>query len=171
MLLKLATECTYTFNHKFYKQIDGCTMGCPLSVTFSNIYMIKMESEIVIPQKLLFYRRYIDDICNRRKKSTHDELFEKLNNYHPKMKITIEVNATKFLDTSLHLNNGIYDFKVYRKTKQPTHWSSKIPKRYKHNMMLRDLHQSNHISSNFNEEIRFIINMRKLIILNVLLIV
>ena len=96
MLLKLATECTYTFNHKFYKQIDGCTMGCPLSVTFSNIYMIKMESEIVIPQKLLFYRRYIDDICNRRKKSKHDELFEKLNNYHPKIKITIEVNATKF---------------------------------------------------------------------------
>ena len=29
---------TYTFNRKFYKQIDGCTMEGPLSVTFSDIY-------------------------------------------------------------------------------------------------------------------------------------
>ena len=50
------------------------------------------------------------------------------------------------MDKSLHLNNGIYDFKVYRKTtKQPTHWSSKIPKRCKRNMILRDLHRSNRI--------------------------
>ena len=55
LLLKLATECTYTFSHKFYKQIDDWTMVGPLSVTFSAIYMIKMESEIVIPQKPLFY--------------------------------------------------------------------------------------------------------------------
>ena len=38
LLLKLAIECTFTFNHKFYKQIDGCTIGGPLSVTFSDIY-------------------------------------------------------------------------------------------------------------------------------------
>ena len=62
LLLKLATECTYTFNHKFYKQIDGCTMGGPLSVTFSDIFMIKMESDIVIPHKPLFYCRFVDDI-------------------------------------------------------------------------------------------------------------
>ena len=68
LLLKLATECTYTFNHKFYKQIDGCTMRGPLSVTFSDIFMIKMESDIVIPHKPLFYRRFVDDIYNRRKK-------------------------------------------------------------------------------------------------------
>ena len=49
LLLKLATECTYTFNHKFYKQIDGCTIGGPLSVTFSDKYMIKMDSAIVVP--------------------------------------------------------------------------------------------------------------------------
>ena len=90
-----------------------------------------MESEIVIPQKPLFYRRYVDDIHNRTKKFNHDELFEKLNNYHPKIKLTIEVSSTKFLNASFHLNNGIYDFKAYRETnKQTTHWSSKIPKKY-----------------------------------------
>ena len=61
------------------------------------------------------------------------------------------------MDSSLHLNNGIYDFKVYRKTtKQQTHWSSQIPKRYKSYMIFGDLHRSNHISSNFSEEIKFI---------------
>ena len=157
LLLKLATECTYTFNHKFYKQIDGCTMGGPLSVTFSDIFMIKMESDIVIPHKPLFYCRFVDDIYYRRKKFQRDELFEKLNNYHPKIKLTIEVSPKKFLDTSLDLNNGIYNFKVHRKTtKQPTHWSSKIPKRYKRNMILGDLHRSFRISSDFNEEIKLI---------------
>ena len=29
LLLKLATESTYTFSHKFYKQIDRCNMGGP----------------------------------------------------------------------------------------------------------------------------------------------
>ena len=33
-----------------------------------------MESEIVIPQKPLFYYRYVDAIFNRRKKFAHDEL-------------------------------------------------------------------------------------------------
>ena len=80
-----------------------------------------------------------------------------LNNYHPKIKLTIEVSPKKFLDTSLDLNNGIYNFKVHRKTtKQPTHWSSKIPKRYKRNMILGDLHRSFRISSDFNEEIKLI---------------
>ena len=79
----------------------------------------------------IFFHCYVDDIYSRRKKFKHDELFEKLKNCHPKIKLIVEVSLTKFLDTSLHLNNGIYNFKVYRKTtKQPTHWSSKITKRY-----------------------------------------
>ena len=62
--------------------------------------MIKMESEIVLSLKLLFYNRYVDDIYNRRKKFKHDEFLEKLNNCLPKIKLTIEVSLTKFLDTS-----------------------------------------------------------------------
>ena len=100
LLLQLATEGTCTFNHKFYKQSVGCTTRGRLSVTFSKIYMIKMESEIVLSLKPLFYGRYVDDIYNRRKKFKHDEFLEKLNSYRPKIKLTIEVSQTKFLDTS-----------------------------------------------------------------------
>ena len=33
LLMKRATEVTFTFNNKFCKQTDGCTMGGLLSVT------------------------------------------------------------------------------------------------------------------------------------------
>ena len=90
LLLKLTTECTYTFNHKCFKEIDGCTMVSRLPVTFRDIYKIKMRSEIVSPQKPLFYHRYIDGIYSTRNKLKHDELFEKLDNYYPKINLTIE---------------------------------------------------------------------------------
>ena len=67
LLLKLATEVTFTINHIFFKQTDGCAMRGPLSVTFSDIFVIKMENDKVIPTKPIFYRRYVDDIYNRRK--------------------------------------------------------------------------------------------------------
>ena len=37
--LKLTTENTFMSTSNFYKQIDGCTMGAPLSVIFSDIYI------------------------------------------------------------------------------------------------------------------------------------
>ena len=39
LLLKLTMGNTFIFTSSFYKQIDGCTMGGPLSVTFSDIYI------------------------------------------------------------------------------------------------------------------------------------
>ena len=76
LLLKLATKVTFTINNIFYKQTDGCAMGGPLSVTFSDIFTTKMEDDIVISTKPIFYRRYVDDIYNRRKKNVEDSLFK-----------------------------------------------------------------------------------------------
>ena len=45
LLLKLTTESTFIFDTKLYRQIDGCTMGGPLSVVFSDIFMTKMEKD------------------------------------------------------------------------------------------------------------------------------
>ena len=60
--------------------------------------MVKMENDIAIPSKLFFYRRFVDDIYSRRKKGDNI-LFNRLNNYHPNIKLTIELNPSKFLDT------------------------------------------------------------------------
>ena len=111
---KLTTEYTFKFNNRFLKQVDGCTMGGPLSVTFSDIYMVKMENDVVIPSKPIFYRRFVDDIYSRRKLGDN-VLFERLNSYHLNIKLTIEVNPSKFLDTKLTNIYGIYKFNVYQK--------------------------------------------------------
>ena len=161
LLLKLATEVTFTINNNFFKQTaDGCTMGGPLSVTFSDIFMIKMENDIVIPMKPIFYCRYVDDIYSRRKKNIEDSLFKALNSYHKNINLTIEINPIKFLDTHLHNKDGTFVVtKVYRKeTKIPAHWSSQIPKRYKRNSIKVDLHRAKNISTNFKEELKFIRN-------------
>ena len=63
--------------------------------------MVKMENNIVIPHKPIFYKRYVDDIMNRRKKHEEDLLFKKLINYHLEIKLTIEINRPKFLDTDI----------------------------------------------------------------------
>ena len=157
LLIKLSTEVTFTFNSKFCKQTDGCTMGGPLSVTFSDIYMTKMERDVVRPFNPIFYRRYVDDIYNRRKINKKDDLYEALNKYHENIKLTVEKSPSKFLDTKLIINNGIYETQVYRKeTKMPTHWSSNIPKRYKRNAISVDLHRSKRLSSNFDTEVQII---------------
>ena len=51
LMLKLAAESTYIFQSQFYKQTEGCTMGGPLSATFSNIYLAKLEKGQVKPLK------------------------------------------------------------------------------------------------------------------------
>ena len=80
-------ERTFIFDSKYYKQTDGCTMGGPLSVTFSYILMTKMEKEaICLPRKPVFYKRFIDDIITRRPSNQlTDSLFEleQLSQQHP----------------------------------------------------------------------------------------
>ena len=84
-----------------------------------NLYS-KLEKDIVVPLKLKFYRRYVDDMVNSRKINTNDILLEQLNNYHPKIKIAIELNPKKFLDMKLICVKYIYNTGVNRKaTKLP----------------------------------------------------
>ena len=97
LLLKLTTENTYMFNSKFYKQSDGCTMGGPLPVTFFNIYLTKLEINKVRPTKPLFYKRFVDDVINKRKKNTPESLLTSLNSCHPNINFAVEVNLTNFL--------------------------------------------------------------------------
>ena len=129
-------------------------MGGPLSFSFSDIYMVKMDNDVVIPSKPIFYRTFVDDIYSRRK-LRDNVLLDWSNSYHPNIKLTIEVNPSKFLDNKLTNINGTYKFNIYWwNTKLPSPWTSKIPKRWNTNN--GDLHLSKRISSNFDEEIPLI---------------
>ena len=57
-----------------------------ISVVFSDIYMYKMEEDVVKPLRPIFYRRYVDDEYVRRKCNEADTLFDTLNSYHPNIK-------------------------------------------------------------------------------------
>ena len=74
MLLKLTKECVFSVNNGLIKQIDGCTMGGPISVVFPDIYVSKVEEDIVAPMKPHFYKRDTDDTYIRRKKNKPDSL-------------------------------------------------------------------------------------------------
>ena len=55
-----------------------------------------MEFDVVKPLKPKLYKRDVDDIYSKRIKNQPDKLFEKLNNYHPNIKLIIGVNPSKF---------------------------------------------------------------------------
>ena len=90
-MYKLTTECAFQFNQNLFKQTEGCSVRGPLSVTLADIHMIRTEKDIVTPLKPIFYKRFVDDIYNRRKKDILDNFYEGLN-YHPNIKLTIEIN-------------------------------------------------------------------------------
>ena len=105
LLFKLTKECVFSVTEKLLKQVDGCPLWVGQHL-FSDIFMCKMELDVVVPAKPISYKRYVDDTYVRRKKNDADKLFEELNSYNKNIKLTSEVNPTKFLDTELVRENG-----------------------------------------------------------------
>ena len=65
LLRDACTKTPFSINGELYRQIDGVSMGSPLSPTLANIIMTALEDEIVrdlIDQNVIkFYTRYVDD--------------------------------------------------------------------------------------------------------------
>lgn len=98
-------ENSFQFAGKNYLQIHGTAMGTKMAVAFANIFMSKVETEILSQSAFqpLVWKRYIDDIfslwtINRDEIS---QFIEQANNHHPTIKFTAEVSETEttFLDT------------------------------------------------------------------------
>ena len=51
LLDKLCKGCTFLADGRLIRQVDGCPMGGPISVVLSNIFCVKMESDVVKPLK------------------------------------------------------------------------------------------------------------------------
>ena len=135
-------------------------MGGPLSVTLSDVWMVKIGDNIVIPHEPIFYKMYVHDIINRRKKHEEDLLFKKLNIYHPKIKLKIQINPPKFLAAEIIiLNNEFVTFVHREESKFHVPWESKVPNCYKRNILLGELHRVRKISSNFQKEVK---NIKKI---------
>ena len=73
-------------------------------------------------------------------------MFDRLNNYHPNIKIIIELNPTKFLDTP-NLSTSMVPINSTLPEKAQNYLHHKPPKRYKVNTINGDLHRSKRISN------------------------
>ena len=114
----------FIFAGKLYKQIDGIGMGLPLGPTFANVFMCHHENiwldECPADFRPVFYKRYIDDTFLLFRHPSHSDLFlDYLNNKHPNIKFTCEVeqsNQLPFLDCNITRVNNKFQSSVFRKS-------------------------------------------------------
>ena len=119
LLYELIMEVLLQFNYSLLQQANGCTMGGPLTVTLADIHMIRMETDLVVPIRPIFYKPYVDDIENHCQKNTVNKLYGGLSSYYPKVKLTLGTNPLIFMDTEIIHNKGMIETWVHRKkTKQ-----------------------------------------------------
>ena len=70
-------------------------------VGFSGTYMHKMN---VTRFKAFFYIQYVCD--TNRKRDETEKFFDGLNSFHRNIKLTVDEETTKFLDTKITRENG-----------------------------------------------------------------
>ena len=155
-LKKLLTLCTknvhFSFNNDIYIQSDGVAMGSPLGPVLANIFMVKLENDVIPTlSNLTLWKRYVDDTIAVIKNGEMNNILQKLNSFHPFIKFTCEVetdNCIAFLDVNIErqADNSI-ETSVYRKSTNSNlymHWDSYAPKHWKIGT-LRSLIQRAHI--------------------------
>ena len=115
LLNKLCKSCTFLADGRLIRQVDGFPMRGLISVVLSNIFCVNMEFDVFKPLKPKLYKHYVDYTYSKRIKNQSDKLFERLNDYHPNIKLRIEVNPSKFLDTEVLIKNSIIKTSVAAK--------------------------------------------------------
>ena len=100
-------ENSFQFNGKHYLQTHGTAMGTKMAVAFSNIFMNKVETEILSQSlfKPLIWKCYIDDIFSlwTTNRDRIEHFIEQTNNHHSTIKFTAEISDKEtFLDTYIY---------------------------------------------------------------------
>ena len=114
------TNCSFCFNKKFYKQLQGAVMGSPAPI-IANIYKEHSESLVIPTPPTLFkwWFRYVDDVHSATRKDQVNKLQEHLNSIDPHIKLNTELPGTDglpFLDTLNKPTPNSIESAVYRKT-------------------------------------------------------
>ena len=108
VLFLILTENSFQFCGSNYLQIHGTAMGTKMAVAFANIFMARIEKQILSQSciKPLFWKRYIDDVFSLWNTSLDkiESFVKKANNFHSTIKFTAEMSETEitFLDTKVY---------------------------------------------------------------------
>jgi len=150
----------FLFNNSLYDQVDGVAMGSPLAPALANLFLGHHESNWLKDQKaekVLFYRRYVDDIfCLFESGNDYLGFFEFINSQHPNIRFTFEEendHVISFLDVLITATPTSFDMTThYKKTYTGllTNFTSFTPFRYKIGLIRTLLDRAYKINSTYN---------------------
>jgi peptide-methionine (R)-S-oxide reductase len=121
MLTMVLKKNNFTFNGDHYLQINGTAMGTKMAPSYANIFMRKLEKQLLESsiERLLSWYRFIDDVDMKWTQSDEElqNFLYRANNLHPSIKFTHEISNTtiSFLDTSSSLSEGVLSTDLYPK--------------------------------------------------------
>ena len=157
-------ENSFQFNGENCLQTHGMAMGTKMAVVFANIFMSKVESEIISQSALkpLDWKCYIDDIFSlwtiTRENIT--QFIEQANNHHPTIKFLAEISDTNIYKGKRFEKDAVLDVKTHFKpteTFQYTHFSSSHPSGVKKGFIKGEalrLLRTNSCKEKFQEKIK-----------------
>ena len=178
-LKKLLELCTkdlhFSFNGKMFRQLDGVAMGSPLGPVIANIFMSELEAELVpkLNDNISVWLRYVDDTFTFLKEEEIENVKNVLNNFHPKIKFTHEIESDRkisFLDVNINRNfDNSFNTSVFRKptdTNVYVHWKAHAPKVWKIGT-LKGLFRRAFLISSTDENLKSEINFLKEIFMKI----
>jgi len=141
LLRLILQENSFQFKGENYLQTHGTAMGTKVAVSFANIFMSAVKTEIINKSKikLLEWKRYIDDVFSLwdTKKEEIDQFIIEANRHHPTITFTAEIQnvsdkEANFLDTTIFKGerfhkDSIFDIRMHFKPTekfQYTHYTS-----------------------------------------------
>ena len=120
MLLLCTKNIHFSYGHDIYIQRDGIAIGSPLGPVPAGIFMVNLQKSLVpkLNVYINFMRRYVDGTITFLKTGSVEYFLSVLNNFHPKIKFTYEMQVESkltFLDIPLHHDGHDIMTTVYRK--------------------------------------------------------
>ena len=165
LILDACTKTVFSFNSKFYKQVDGVSIGSPLGPVLANIIMTKLESttvkELVDKSLVKLYMRYVDDTLLLVKDKDINYIHKCLNSFDKSIKFTVDTfpdGKVHFLDIKVDKNHTDIYYKDTH-TGQCTSFHSQTPWHLKTAWIKALFHRANKICSSkqaFQQQINHI---------------
>lgn len=121
MLTLVLKHNNFTFNGEHYLQINGTAMGTKMAPSYANIFMGRLEKQLLETsiEKPLSWYRFIDDVDMKwiETEENLENFIIHANSVHPTIKFTHEISKSNitFLDTTSTLSNGVLSTDIYSK--------------------------------------------------------